>query len=197
MGLVTEMHLPSAGRVDGGGFTYRGDYRYQISLPTRRAVFTTREPVLAVLDRLGEVSRDHHFEVIAYTFLPDRLVMVVRGKLETSDMRAFLSAFRAASSEALAPGLSRPLWSRKFLERVVRKHENIRTVVRDLYRLPVLAGLASSPESYSFQGSFTGMTPDVTSPRATPRRQTAKPQRSPRGPRRPGGGTRGGRRRER
>ncbi len=196
MGLVTEMHLPSEGRGRGGGFSYRGDYRYQISLTTRGAVFTTREPVLLVLDRLGEVSREHRFEVIAYCFLPDRLVLVVRGKEESSDMRAFLSAFRAASSEALAPNLSRPLWSRKFLERVVRKHENIRTVVRDIYRLPVLAGLASSPEAYSFQGSFTGMTPEATSPRATPRRRTAKP-RPLRALRRLGAGMRGGRRRER
>ncbi len=197
MGLVTEMHLPSAGREGGSGFTYRGDYRYQISLPTRGAVFTSRETILIVLDRLGEVSREHHFEVIAYCFLPDRLVLVVRGKDETSDMRVFLSAFRAASAEALASVLQRPLWSRKFLERVVRKHENIRSVVRDLYRLPVIAGLASSPESYSFQGSFTGMTPETILPRATPRPRTTKPPRLLRALRRPGGGKRGGRRRER
>jgi hypothetical protein len=194
MPLTTEMHLPSEQKREGHTFTYTGKFRYMITLPTHesRPIFTDNNNVLKVLDCLGGSSRAHHFEVIAYCFLPEKLVVVIGGKEETSDMRAFLAGFRASSVSMLEPLLRHPVWSKRYLERVVRRGEDLRAVVRELFRLPVKAGLADSPTAYPFQGSFTGLTPAVTLPPGSSHRQRAMARRPGAAPRRPGGGKRGG-----
>lgn len=199
MPLTTEMHLPSEQKHEGRAFTYTGKFRYMITLPTHdsKPIFTDTAPVLKALECLGASCRMHHFEVIAYCFLPEKLVVVIGGKEETSDMRGFLAAFRTSSVSALEPLIHHPVWSKRYLERIVRRKEDLRAVVRDLYLLPVKAGLAESPTTYSFQGSFAGLTPAAISLPATSRPRTVTPRRSAPVPRRTGGGKPGGRRRGR
>jgi len=81
-------------------------------------------------------------------------VMIVRGKEETSDMKAFLALFRAASSEALRSALGHPLWKKTYMERVLRKTEDSKKVAEEVFQLPVRVGLAASAAEYPFQGSL-------------------------------------------
>ena len=192
MGLVTEMRLPSAGVHETHVFSYTGKHRYSVTLFTHgsKEVFRNAEPVRAVLEVLGECGRKEAFEITAYCFLPGRLVIIIGGKDEGSDFRSFIRGFRTESSsrvQAIVPG---ELWSRRYQERVVRRGENLRAVVRDLFLLPVRGGLAQAPTAYPYQGSFTGLTPAVTSPRGrrTHRREGRHPEKLRRGPR--GGGRR-------
>ncbi len=188
MGLTTEMRLPSAMKEEGHHFTYVGRYRYSITMPVRKGlrVFVTDEAVRMVHDKLLAAGRESGFEIIAYCFLPEKLSIVVGGKEETSDLRAFLKTLRTAT---VTPDT--PLWSRHYLERVVRKGEDLRRVVREMYRLPVVAGLVRSPADYPYQGSLTGLTPDATSPRGAARRKREKTFRGAQ--RQQGGGKRGAR----
>jgi len=105
-------------------FNYRGTHRYLITLPVpvSKKVFTKRERVVRVLDVLREVCWARRFDVYAYCFLPDRLILIIRGRAEESDMRLFLTDFREQSSAALASELLHPLWKRTYLERVLRKN---------------------------------------------------------------------------
>ena len=88
MATTTEMHLPSSAEESGGShrFNYLGMHRYLITLPTFKShpVFKERESVLGVLDALRESSWNHHFDVYAYSFLPDVLTVIVRGKEDKS-----------------------------------------------------------------------------------------------------------------
>jgi putative transposase len=156
-------------------FDYRGTHRYLITLPVSlsREVFTTRERVVRVLDVLREACWAHRFDVYAYCFLPDRLLLIVRGRAEESDMRLFLREFRERSSAALAAELDHSLWKRTYLERVLRKTEESRHIALDLFQLPVKAGLATDPESYPFQGSFVVSLLSSTGKSRTPRRSSS------------------------
>ncbi len=152
------MRLPSAGHEDHGDrFNYKGMHRYTLTQPVHPGLkpFSTPEPVFSVLNVLRESALAHHFDVVAYCFLPDRLLLVIRGREDTSDMKAFLAAFRTGANAALEPTLGRPLWSRKYTERVLRKTEETRVIARELLLTPVREGLAASAESYPFLGSFT------------------------------------------
>jgi len=155
MAMVTEMRIPGGDRPPAVRFNYRGMHRYLITLlPHAAAPVAERETVLATLDVLRDACRAHDFEVYAYCFLPDRLVLLVRGRAETSDMKQFLASFRAASSAAHVQRKGKRLWSKKYRERVLRKTEVTRAIAEEIFRLPVMAGLAASPTSYPFQGSF-------------------------------------------
>jgi hypothetical protein len=179
MGMVTEMRLREA--AEGGGrFNYRGFHRYLITLPVSgpEVQLSERDVVFPVLTALREASRVHQFDVVAYCFLPDRLVIVVRGRSEGSDMKKFLEAFRPASTAALAARIAGPLWARKYLERVLRKTENTKVIAEEIFRLPVKAGMANDPSAYPYQGSFV-------LPPASPARRPSRPS-THRSSRRPG-----------
>ncbi len=191
MGLTTEMKLPSATREEGHHFTYVGRFRYAITLTVRgqKPLFADAGAVRSVLEKLSDSSLANHFEVIAYCFLRDRLMLVVGGKEESSDLRAFLREFRSACVLPGGEGSGIRMWSRRYLERVVRRGEDLHRVVRDLFRAPVSAGLARFPADYPFQGSFAGFRPEPTSPRGKFPRKTGS--RSPAARRPAGGGRRG------
>jgi REP element-mobilizing transposase RayT len=150
------MQLHSAGEEPRPRFDYRGRHRYTITLEVsdEKQVFTTRERVLKALSMLREAANEHHFEVQAYSFLPSRVLMLVQGKEDTSDMKKFLSRFRSTAHDILNEELGHTLWKKTYRERVLRKGESTPSMARDMWRIPVTEGLATSPEAYDFQGSF-------------------------------------------
>jgi REP element-mobilizing transposase RayT len=155
MAMVTEMRL--RGEEEGGErFNYRGLHRYLITLLAAgsESSLTARENVLKILAALRQACAAHQFELYAYCFLPEKLVMLVRGKSEDSDMKKFIADCRSLSSDAVRTARGLPLWARKYQERVLRKTEITRAVAEGVFLLPVSAGLAPSPSAYEFQGSF-------------------------------------------
>ena len=137
-------------------FDYKGMHRYLITLPvySTKAVFTNQEMVVPVLNALRDSAFALHFDVYAYCFLPEKLVMIVRGKDNNSQMKDFLANFRQSSTAALEQRLGHPLWKKKYLERVLRKTEDSRRIAESMFRMPVGAGLAKSSADYPFHGSF-------------------------------------------
>lgn len=158
MAIPTGIRLTSQDIPSGERFNYRGKHRYLLTLPVAggRSVFAGAAVTVPVLDVLRDVCWRHHFDVYAYSFLPARLVLIVRGKEDTSQLKEFLRSFRQESNDRLMEQLGRPLWSRKYLERVLRKTELSVDAARALFMIPVKEGLAVSSADYPFQGSFVG-----------------------------------------
>jgi putative transposase len=131
-------------------------HRYLITLLAHPSCTSLglKETVIPTLDVLRESCHAHFFEVYAYCFLPDRLVLLVRGKEETSDMKLFLASFRKDSESAHGLRGGKHLWSKRYQERVLRKTEVTRAIADEVFRLPVKAGLAGGTDRYPFQGSF-------------------------------------------
>jgi putative transposase len=177
MSMPTEMWLKSATAASAERFNYIGMHRYLITLPTLHSasVFTGRDVVVETLNRLRDTGLDQRFDIYAYCFLPDRLLLIVRGKDDAANMKAFLRAFRESSDAAIQPRLGHPLWSRKYLERVLRRTEDSREIARKVFDLPVKAGLAGPGKPYPFQGSFV-----VVNRKETRVREKRGPDRKPR-----------------
>jgi hypothetical protein len=159
MAMVTEMRIPGGDRRER--FNYKGMHRYLMTfIPAHREPpVAERETVIRLLAALREACRAQRFDVYAYAFLPDRLALIIRGKTDDADMRAWVAAFRAASDTNLGELRPVPVWSRRYTERVLRKTEDSQLAAAALYRLAVTAGLASSPDAYPFQGSFANSDP--------------------------------------
>jgi REP element-mobilizing transposase RayT len=137
-------------------FDYKGRHRYIIHLPVHagKQVFVRQERVVAVLNCLRDAALRHRFDVYAYCLLPDEMIIIVRGKDDTAEMKTFLAEFRRASSKELEAELGHPLWKKKYLERVLRKKEDTRQIADGIFQKPVKAGLAKHAAEYPFQGSF-------------------------------------------
>ncbi len=156
MAIPTGIRLKGREGPAGERFNYTGRHRYLLSLPAAgdRPVFASTDITVPVLDILRETCWHHHFEVYAYSFLPARLVLIVRGREDFSQLKEFLRAFRQVSNDRLRERLGKPIWSKKYLERVLRKTEPSVDAARELFMLPVKAGLAVSAVEYLLQGSF-------------------------------------------
>jgi hypothetical protein len=157
-------------------FSYRGKKTYYVTLHTfqTKPVFADRGLIPPVLNALRDAALATHFDVILYTFLTDRVVVLIYGRTEESDMKGFLAAFRASAAAAVEAGLGHRLWKRTYLERMLRRGERPEHSVREIAGLPVRAGLATRPGGYEFTGSFVT---DVTK-LIEPRRQAqhARPE---------------------
>jgi REP element-mobilizing transposase RayT len=156
MVAIGEMDLTRPESGEHYRFNYKGMHRYLITLPVyaSKKIFTDKVLIRRVLDILRESCWKYHFDLYAYCFMPSQLIMIVRGKEEYSDMKAFLSTFRSVSSTSLEPQLKHVLWKKRYLERVLRKKEDSRKIADGIFQLPVKAGLAASGAEYPFQGSF-------------------------------------------
>jgi putative transposase len=188
MATTEIMQLHSAGEEPKPRFDYRGRHRYLITLETFEAqpLFAKSEHVRTILGALRDESIAHHFDVLIYSFLPTTLTLLVRGKEEGAHMKTFLSAFRAASAALLPAEVTPRLWRRTYRERVLRKTEELRKVIRDVAMNPVRAGLATSPLAYEYQGSFVDELRSLLPP--PPRRPGEAPPYARTGGARPGPG---------
>ncbi len=158
MAIPTVIRLKSQDSPSGDRFNYTGKHRYVLTLPAAggRPVFSDATLTVPVLDILRDACWRHHFEVYAYSFLPARLDLIVRGKEDVSQLKEFLRSFRQESNDRLKERLGGPLWAKKYLERVLRKTEPSADAARILFMLPVREGLAASAADYPLQGSFVG-----------------------------------------
>jgi putative transposase len=137
-------------------FDYKGMHRYYITLPVYAAkkMFSEQKQVVNVLNILRDVAIKHRFDIYAYCFMPDRAILIVRGKDEQSMMKEFLADFRTQSNASIESEFAHPLWKKKYLERVLRKTEDSRRIADAIFETPVKAGLAAKAADYPFQGSF-------------------------------------------
>lgn len=196
MAIPTVIRLKSQDSPSGDRFNYTGKHRYLLTLPVagERPVFVGAALTVPVLDILRDACWRHHFEVYAYSFLPTRLVLIVRGKEDVSRLKEFLRSFRQESNERLRDQLGRALWAKKYLERVLRKTEPSIEAARMLFMLPVKEGLVASAAEYPLQGSFVVEMRKFFAPPRQERFRTVRAWRSPkhrRGPQqrtRQGGG---------
>ena len=156
MAITEVMQLPSVNREEGKRFDYKGLHRYIITLQTHDSItdFASESKVFPVLNVLRDVALEHAFDVYAYCFFPKKLVLIVRGKEETSDMKAFLAKFRAAASAIVDPAEGFRLWGRRYTERVLRRTEDTKSIALEVFKQTESDGLAARARDYAFLGAF-------------------------------------------
>lgn len=153
---MAEIDLTKSSGPSGHRFNYRGQHRYIVTMKTarREEVFVHRQIVHRLLNILQEACWKHQFVVHAYCCLPDELILVVKGKGERSDLKVFLRTLRETARQQIAVSGGGDLWHRTYTERVLRKTEDTRDIVRGVFTVPVTRGLAGEAQDYPFSGSF-------------------------------------------
>ncbi|MDH3251215.1 MAG: hypothetical protein OEM41_00410 [Ignavibacteria bacterium] len=153
---MVEINLTKNGGPSRHRFNYRGQHRYIVSMRTyrRNRVFADREVVMVLLNILREACWHHQFVVHAYCCLPDELILVIRGKTERSELKAFLRTLRGNARQQIIIPDGVELWNKTYTERVLRKTEDTRDIVRGVFTVPVTRGLAATIKEYPFSGSF-------------------------------------------
>jgi REP element-mobilizing transposase RayT len=132
---MVEINLTKDRDASRHRFNYKGQHRYLVTMQTkkRKDVFSVAPVMMDMLNVLRESCLAHQFIVHAYCILPDEVVLLIQGKSEQADMKAFVRALRTSSRSVFAA--HGELWSRTYTERVLRKSEQTRDVVRSVVKL--------------------------------------------------------------
>lgn len=136
-------------------FSYRGLFAYSITLAAhnRNQYFREGEIVELLRPILEDCCRDLGFTLHGYCFMPDHLHLLVQGLSEQSDLRQFLTRFKQVSGYRFKALYGKRLWQPSYYDHVLRKGEEIQTVVRYILFNPVRAGLVDDFRKYPYSGS--------------------------------------------
>jgi len=138
-------------------FDYIGFHRYSLTFCTdaRRELFRDADAVALVLAQIVRASIVREFEVLAYCFMPDHAHLLVHGRSESADCRAFICLAKQYSGYLYKKRFGTALWQRYAYERVLRSEEQSLTVARYILNNPVRAKLVATVRDYPFSGSLT------------------------------------------
>jgi putative transposase len=133
-------------------FGYVGRHCYLLTFVTFRRIEVLRKPdvVDLVWTQILRAAREKAFEVLAASFMPDHLHMVVEGMSESSDLKPFAKAAKQYSGYYHAQAHGEKLWQKGNDDIIVRDSADLFERVRYVVNNPVAAGLVARPEDCPF-----------------------------------------------
>ncbi len=136
--------------------SYTGIRGYLITINTykRKKYFVHSNIVKSLVKCLHEVADQQYFDVVAYTFMPDHIHLLLTGKNEASDLNVFIKQYKQISAHKFKQKFETKLWATSFHDHVLRKQEDIKSVGRYVLKNPVRAGIVQNVLDYPFSGSF-------------------------------------------
>jgi REP element-mobilizing transposase RayT len=138
-------------------FDYIGTYRYFLTFCThdRRKLFTDAEVVALVHDQILHAASVHEFAFPAYVYMPDHVHLLAKGRLPSSDLKAFVKLAKQRAGYAYSTVRHGRLWQPSYYDHALRDDEADLPVWRYIAWNPVRSGLVSQPADYPFLGSTT------------------------------------------
>ena len=133
-------------------FDYRGAHLYFITMCAggRRRLFDDPTIVDAITSQLLRTADERGFDLLAFTFMPDHVHLLVRGRHDAR-LQSFLKLVRQRSAMAIRSG-RRALWQDGVFEHVLRREESAEAIARYIADNPVRAGLVERAETWPWSG---------------------------------------------
>ena len=135
-------------------FDYTGPYAYSVTMNTdgdlphfARATLTGFS-----LTKLLDLASAHHFEILAYCFMPTHLHLLAQGATETSRLKPFMQKFKQITGYAFRVEHQASLWHRSYHDHVARTDGDLHDIAAYIWANPVVAGLVERVEDYPYSG---------------------------------------------
>jgi putative transposase len=120
----------------------------------RRPMFRNSALVSRVTLSIGRTAAERDFDVHAYTFMPDRLHLLVQGRTLEAELIWFVKLARQRSTLATRDLRSAGLWQDGYFERTLRTDEDVFSVAKYIAANPLLAGLVEDARDWPFSGGL-------------------------------------------
>ena len=134
-------------------FDYEGSYAYFLTICCydNGNYFINKNTVFNILNSLNNISSEMDFSIIAYCFMPDHLHILTSGN-ERINLIKFVKQFKQITGYNFKKATGRRLWQKSFYDHVVRKDENLNSIVEYIFNNPVRKGLVEDYDDYPFLG---------------------------------------------
>lgn len=137
------------------GFSYKGQYRYFVTVCTHERVPVFEDAVHAswVMTQIQQLFGPKHFAVIAYCVMPDHVHLLLEGLNADADLRATMHSWKQKTGFTWSRRSRSRLWQEGFYDYVLRDYDSVPGVMRYIVDNPVRRGLSSPESPYPFVGS--------------------------------------------
>jgi REP element-mobilizing transposase RayT len=122
---------------------------------SRANAFMDSVLVARVQWQILRTSGELEFAVLAYTFMPDHVHLLIEAKAEVCDFRRLMALLRRRTTIACKDLTGRVLWQDGFHERVLRDGEDPTTTIDYILNNPVRAGMVAKATDHPFSWSIT------------------------------------------
>jgi len=135
-------------------FNYIGCYHYSLTFCTfrRNWYFEDGHLVRLIEEQLSRTAPEHHFDELAYCFMPDHLHLLLSGLQEDASLLPCVEVMRQRSSCAAKAAQGILLWQDGYFERVLRNDEQLEVAARYIFDNPVRAQLVRSATEWPYSG---------------------------------------------
>ena len=136
-------------------FSYVGRHSYALEFTTfdRRELFQDPETVRLTLEQFLRAGAERGFALAAYCFMPDHVHLVIDGKRDDADGKAFIKAAKQYSNYYFKQARKETLFQRYGYERAIRSDIERGLTIAYVVANPVVAGLVTRAADYPFLGS--------------------------------------------
>lgn len=127
----------------------------------RRPHFTDASVVDLTTDQFLQTASAEGFEILAYCFMPDHLHALVQGLTDQADLRRFVRLAKQRAGYLFSRQRHQRLWQDSFVDRTLRREDELADVIAYVVNNPIRAGLVDEPDAYRFWGSQTYTRADI------------------------------------
>jgi putative transposase len=117
------------------------------------ANLTDSKTVDWMLNELKACCVKHGFKNLAYCFMPDHLHLLLEGQ-EDSDLIKLIKLFKQLTGYRFCKETNNKLWQKSYYDHILRKEEDVRSIVKYILENPIRKNLVIKPEEYPFSGSL-------------------------------------------
>ena len=119
----------------------------------RHHAFVSKDNVERTLAQFLRAGVQTHVALIAYCFMPDHVHLVVQTTDEAGDVARFARLAKQYAGYAHTQQMGGRLWQPGWHDRLLRKSDDLVTVIRYVLQNPIRAGLVRDAREYPFLGS--------------------------------------------
>lgn len=126
---------------------------FTLCIKNRKELFTDEKLFLLFESMLLNELATSNCCVYVYLFMPDHIHIILSGKTEESDIKKCLDRFKQKTGFWLYKNKASCKWQKDYYDHVLRKEEDLETVIKYILNNPLRAGIVENWKQYKFKGS--------------------------------------------
>ncbi|MBU1076047.1 MAG: transposase [Spirochaetes bacterium] len=137
-------------------YSYKGHNLYFITINTNQNenYFLDHSHVEFIKNELKAISNKLFFNIKVFCIMPDHLHFLSEGISEQADLHKFIKLFKQVTSYCFKQNTGKMLWQLSYYDHILRKEENIKSVMKYILDNPVRKRLVNDWQEYPYSGSF-------------------------------------------
>ena len=126
---------------------------FTLCVKDRKELFVDDKVFQQFESLLLKETREQNCSLYAYLFMPDHAHLLLSGNSEDSDIKKCVDMYKKKTGFWLYKNKPEFKWQKDYYDHILRKEEDLITVIQYVLNNPVRAGIVENWKEYKFKGS--------------------------------------------